>query len=92
MLAVKRSIPGCFLLASGSAISMRDLANLVVKVTGGTSAVESAGVPDPEEGRVVTYRIDRARDQLGFRPRVTLADGLAAWTSVRRRQLELEAK
>jgi nucleoside-diphosphate-sugar epimerase len=92
MLAIKRGIPGCFLLASGSTISMRDLANLVVEVTGSTSAVEPAGVPDPEEGRVVTYRIDRARGQLGFRPRVTLADGLAAWTSVRRRQLELEAK
>jgi nucleoside-diphosphate-sugar epimerase len=71
---------------------MRDLASLVVEVTGSTSAIEPAGVPDPEEGRLVTYRIDRVRDQLGFRPRVSLADGLAEWASVRRRQLELEAK
>lgn len=92
LLAAKSRTLGCFLLASGSAISMRDLASLVVGVTGSASAIEPAGVPDPEEARLVTYRIDRARDQLGFRPRVTLADGLAEWTSVRRRQLELEAK
>jgi UDP-glucose 4-epimerase len=92
MLAVKRGIRGSFLLASGSAISMRDLASLIVEVTGSTSAIEPAGVPDPEEGRLVRYRIDRVRDRLGFRPRVTLADGLAAWASVRRGQLELEAK
>jgi UDP-glucose 4-epimerase len=92
LIAVKSGTGGCFLLASGSAISMRDLASLVVEVTGSASAIEPAGVPDPEEGRLVTYRIDRVRDQLGFRPRVTLADGLAAWASVRRRQLELEAK
>jgi UDP-glucose 4-epimerase len=92
MHAVTRGVRGCFLLASGSAISMRDLASLIVEVTGSTSTIEPAGVPDPEEGRVATYRVDRVRDQLGFRPRVALADGLAAWASVRREQLELEVK
>lgn len=92
LLVVKRGIRGCFVLASGSAISMRDLASLIVEVTGSTSAIEPAGVPDPEEGRLVTYRIDRARDKLGFRPEIALPEGLAAWASVRRRQLELEAK
>jgi len=92
MLAVKRGIQGCFVLASGSAISMRDLASLIVEVTGSTSVIEAAGIPDPEESRLVTYRIDRLWDQLGFRPSVALPDGLAAWASVRRGQLELEVK
>jgi UDP-glucose 4-epimerase len=92
MLAVRHRIPGCFLLASGSAIPMRDLAGLIVEVTGSPSSIEAAGVPDPEENRLVTYRIDRARRELGFLPRVALADGLAAWASVRRDQLKLEGK
>jgi nucleoside-diphosphate-sugar epimerase len=91
LLAAERRSRGTFLLASGSAISMRDLATLVVEVAGSASMVEPAGISDPEEGRRVTYRIDRVWDQLGFRPRVALADGLAAWASERRRQLELGA-
>ena len=87
-LAARRRAVGRFLLASGVAIPMRDLAQLVVEVTASRSAVEPAGVPDPEEGRMLTYHTDRLRDELGFRPSISLASGIVAWARVRRGELE----
>jgi UDP-glucose 4-epimerase len=86
-LAARERAAGRFLLASGVAISMRELAHLVVEVTASASVVEAAGVPDPEEGRTIRYRIDRLRQRLGFQPAVSLSDGLAAWAAVRREEL-----
>lgn len=76
-----------FVLASGESVGMRELAHLVVEATGSKSVVEPAGVPDPEEGRTVRYRIDHLRDDLGFRPSVSLPAGIAAWAAVRRPEL-----
>jgi nucleoside-diphosphate-sugar epimerase len=90
-LAVGHRPSGRFLLASGAAIAMRDLARLVVEATGSRSSIEAAGVPDPEEGRMVTYRIDRLRRELGFHPAISLASGIAAWAAVRRAELEQRA-
>jgi len=89
-LAARERAVGRFLLASGVAISMRELAHLVVEVTASSSVVEAAGVPDPEEGRTIRYRIDRLRQRLGFQPSVSLSDGLAAWAAVRREELARE--
>jgi UDP-glucose 4-epimerase len=83
-LALAARAPGTFLLASGMPISMRELAEVIVSVTGSNSAVEAAGVPDPEEGRAISYRIDHIRERLGFQPSVMLADGIAAWAAARR--------
>src|SRR5206468_6039704 len=49
-LAARHRAAGTFLLASGTAIRMRDLAKLVIEATGSRSTVEAAGVSDPEEG------------------------------------------
>lgn len=76
-----------FVLASGDAVAMRELARMVVEATGSRSVVEPAGMPDPEEGRTVRYRIDHVRDGLGFRPSISLRAGIAAWAAVRRREL-----
>ena len=76
-----------YVLASGTSVSMRELAELVVEVTGSRSPVEAAGTPDPEENRRVRYRIERLRDELGFVPSVLLREGLAAWAGVRRAEL-----
>ena len=86
-LAARTRVADRLLLASGEAIGMRDLAGLMVEATGSGSLIEAAGVPDPEEDRVVRYRTDRLRERLGFRPSVTLAAGIAAWAAVRRREL-----
>jgi len=86
-LAARDRIADRFLLASGANIEMRDLARLVVQAVGSQSPVEAAGVPDPEEGRTVQYRIDRLRTRLGFAPGVALAAGIADWAAVRRQEL-----
>lgn len=86
-LAARNRASDCFVLASGEAIAMRDLACLVVEVTGSKSLVEAAGMPDPEEGRTVRYRIDHLRNRLGFQPSISLGAGIAAWAAVRRREL-----
>lgn len=86
-LAARDRVAGRFLMASGNAIEMRDLAHLVVEVTGSHSVVEAAGVPDFEEGRAIRYSTDRMRQRLGFRPSVSLASGIAAWAAVRRKEL-----
>ncbi|HEV8599972.1 MAG TPA: NAD(P)-dependent oxidoreductase [Gemmatimonadales bacterium] len=87
LLAARERVTGRFLLASGAAISMRDLAHLIVAATGSASVVEAAGIPDPEEGRTIRYRIDQLRDRLGFQPSVSLSAGIAAWAVVRREEL-----
>ena len=86
-LAARDRVAGRFLLASGAAITMRDLARLIVETTRSSSLVEAAGVPDPEESRAVRYRVDRLRAQLGFQPSVSLAAGIAEWATVRRGEL-----
>ena len=86
-LAARERVTDRFLLASGSSISMLDLAHLVVAATGSASVVEAAGVPDPEEGRTVSYRIDRLTGRLGFQPAVSLQSGITAWAAVRREEL-----
>jgi nucleoside-diphosphate-sugar epimerase len=86
-LAVRNRPPDRFILASGEPVGMSELAHLVVEATGSRSVVEPAGVPDPEEGRTVRYRIDHLRQALGFRPSISLRAGIAAWAAVRRPQL-----
>ena len=76
-----------FILASGEAVAMAELARLVVEATASRSVVEAAGVPDPEEGRTVRYRIDHLREGLGFQPSIPLRTGIAAWAAVRRGEL-----
>jgi len=86
-LAARERVSDHFVLASGSSISMLQLAHLVVAATGSASVVEGAGVPDPEEGRAVDYRIDRLTRRLGFQPAITLSTGIAAWAAARREEL-----
>lgn len=86
-LAARGRVTDRFVLASGSSITMLELARLVVDATGSQSVVEAAGILDPEEGRVVRYRTDRMAGRLGFQPAVPLSAGIAAWAAVRRAEL-----
>jgi nucleoside-diphosphate-sugar epimerase len=68
---------GVFNIASGAPGSMRELALMVAEVVGASAgAVMRDGRADPEEGRVARYDIGVARRILGWRPRVSLRDGL----------------
>jgi UDP-glucose 4-epimerase len=64
-------------VGTGDSVAIRDLADLVVEVTGSDSGVVHV---DPREGDVERSRADvaRARDRLGFEPTVSLREGLGA--------------
>lgn len=71
---------GVFNIASGSPISMRDLGLLVVNcVAGCRSKVLASGHTDPQEGYRAEVDIEKARKKLGWRPSVTLEDGIRSW-------------
>jgi UDP-glucuronate decarboxylase len=63
-------------LGSDTAISMRDLALLVVRLAGSTSRIEATPAR-PDDPRRRRPGLSRARALLGWAPRVALEDGLA---------------
>lgn len=71
---------GIFNVAGGTPITMKDLAELVVRlVPGGGSKVFPSGQPDPQEGWTAPFCIDKARLELGWTPRVSLEEGIRDW-------------
>jgi UDP-glucose 4-epimerase len=62
-------------VGTGESVSVRELAELVVDVTGSESAIQHT---PPREGDIDRSRADitRARDRLGYRPTVDLREGL----------------
>lgn len=73
-------VNGVFNIASGSAISMRKLAQLVVEsVPGGRSRVQASGAPDPQEAFRAEIDIAKARQELNWRPVVPLDVGIRNW-------------
>lgn len=78
--AALRSAGGTFNIASGTTVTMRELAELVARAAGmPPSAVQAAGRPDVGEEERVAYCISRAREELGWEPRISLSEGVAAW-------------
>jgi len=66
-----------FNIASGNPISMRDLAELVVRTVPGTgSRIIPSGIPDPQEDYRAAFSIRKAETLLGWRPLISLTDGI----------------
>lgn len=87
-LAVYRAILheeyGIFNIASGNPISMKDLANLVVKSVPGTnSKIYPLNEKDPQEDYRANYNVEKARTQLGWSPEVSIEQGIRNWIKVR---------
>lgn len=71
---------GIFNIASGNTISMRDLAELIVRTIPGTrSKVTPSGQPDPQENYRAAFSIAKARAILGWSPSVSLENGIRIW-------------
>lgn len=64
-------------LASGEGVVVRDLATLIAERTGGADLLGVGALPDRDEDPAsLLADVGRMRDELGFRPRIKLGDGL----------------
>jgi len=71
---------GTFNIAGAHTVTMRELAEIVAVAGGlGLTAVQPSGELDPGEDVRVSYRIDRAREQLGWKPEISLQQGVTEW-------------
>lgn len=73
---------GTFVLGSGVATTMRDLAMLIADLIPGAQATAS-GEADPQDGVAWQLDISAARTHLGYQPRVGLREGIAGCISGR---------
>ena len=67
---------GVYNIASGKTITMNELANIIINLTGSSSRIIYSGEPDPQEGFRVDIDISKAQNELGFLPKYSLEDGL----------------
>jgi UDP-glucose 4-epimerase len=79
---------GTFNVASGKAVTMLALAEIVARAARlPASAVRASGAPDAGEDRRVAYSIARGRQALGWEPRISLTEGVSSWLArLRERQ------
>jgi len=83
-----RNAKGIFNIAGGHPISMRRLAELVVRtVKGSKSRVLPSGKTDPQEGYTAIFDISKARRILGWQPEVSLEQGIRQWAEYLRQLL-----
>jgi nucleoside-diphosphate-sugar epimerase len=73
--AVERRASGIFNVAGAEAISNLDLAKLCVEAAGSSSPIEHRG-EDPNDGIRWDISIEKARRELGWEPRISLAESV----------------
>jgi UDP-glucose 4-epimerase len=75
LLAAQSDESGLYCLGSGTATTMKELAEQIAALVPGARA-HASGEIDPQEG--VSWQVDVSalRRALGFQPRVALADGI----------------
>lgn len=82
--AVIQGRSGIYNISGGHPISMRQLAEIVVRcVPECTSCVGPSGEEDPQEGATAMYSIKQAMTDLGWQPQVSLESGIRAWVWTR---------
>ena len=83
--------PGPFNIGNPVEVTVRELAELVVRLTNSASQIVTRPLPSEREGDPVRRRpdISRARAQLGWEPTVQLEAGLVSMISDTRRELGL---
>jgi dTDP-L-rhamnose 4-epimerase len=75
-LALEAQVDGVFNVASGEPRSVGEIASEIARVTGGPEPIVT-GEFRSGDVRHVFASIDRARRELGYRPRVTFGEGIA---------------
>ena len=76
LAAWDRRFTGTAIIGSGASVTVLELLDTVRKVTGCPLPAEHVA-PKPGEMPAVIVDISRAREQLGYRPSVSLVEGLA---------------
>lgn len=76
--ALSLGAEGCFNVARGESVSNLELADACVRVVGSDAPVVTGSRPDPEEGARWDVSIARAATTLGYSPRYTIEDSIAA--------------
>ena len=73
VLAAAHPGSGVLNAGGGDSLSMKDLANLIVRLTpGSTSRVTASGLPDPQDDYRWIPELDSARAAIGYAPSVSL--------------------
>jgi nucleoside-diphosphate-sugar epimerase len=76
-LIVDRNIEhGVFNLSAGMPISMKELANQIIQLTGSSSVVFNSGLLDEQEDYKASYSIDKAKQLLNWNPEISLKMGI----------------
>lgn len=80
-----------FNIGTGNAVSIRQLAELIVKLTSATTVIRDAPPRSAEEAEpMISYpSIEKIKQKLGYRPIVSLEEGLRRQITWRRRALGL---
>lgn len=75
-LAYSHQANGVFNVSGGRPVSMKQLAELVLQVTGSSSRIVLGSQPDPQEDYRGAFRIDKARRMLAYEPKTGMQEGL----------------
>lgn len=78
---------GVFNIASGQVITMKKLAELIVKTTDSGSDIKSSNQIDVQDGYKISIDVSKIRTVLKWIPQVTLEQGIADWAKVLRMKL-----
>jgi nucleoside-diphosphate-sugar epimerase len=72
----RRDLNGIFNVCAGVPVSMRALAQLILKEAGSPRCVSASGSPDPQEDYRARFDTARAASALDWRPTISLTDGV----------------
>jgi nucleoside-diphosphate-sugar epimerase len=79
---------GCYNIAGGPPVSMKELAELIADLAGRPAGlVQAAGQPDPQEGVRARFNTGRAARELTWTPKVSLREGITRCLGARRSKL-----
>ncbi|HEX3848000.1 MAG TPA: NAD-dependent epimerase/dehydratase family protein [Steroidobacteraceae bacterium] len=79
-----RDVNGVFNVCGGAPISMRALAHLVLQETGSQRRATASGDQDPQEDYRARFDTGRVTGTLGWRPTITLAEGVRQMVGILR--------
>jgi nucleoside-diphosphate-sugar epimerase len=70
-----------FNISGGQVVSMKELAQTIILLTGSDSRIIPSGQPDPQEFFRPRFSLQAAKEILGWRPSISLEEGLSDWVN-----------